>query len=199
MKRYSKRTPRKKNETKMTAAAPQVPYADLIDTLQHSLTTIAEEPDMWHKMLWATNLFEGITNTPRQQAFLLEPGAGEQLFLQLNELVDMLDQEPIAQADEYYPKVTNELADFIRLGHMAIKIRREPDTAESKYNQTIMFQYQSMLGRKPARLPYDGLGSLLKGWDYTCEEVKPSNPYWDCTVYTMEIPRSLRNILSYPS
>ena len=176
--------------------APQ-PYADLIVNMQHSLTMIAEEPDMWLKMIWATTLFEGITNTPRQQAFLLEAGEGEKIFLQINELVDMLDLEPLAQADQYYPQVTNELADFIRLGHMAINIRRNPDTAESKYNQTIMFQYQSMLGRKPARLPYDGLGSLLKDWDYTCEEVEePSNPYWDCTVYTMEIPRSLRQILS---
>ena len=185
------------NEKPKMTQAPQ-PYADLIVNLQHSLTTIAEEPDMWHKMLWATTLFEGITNTPRQQAFLLEPGEGEKIFLQINELVDMLDQEPIAQADEYYPKVTNELADFIRLGHMAINIRREPDTAESKYNETIMFQYQSLLGRKPARLPYDGLGSLLKDWNYTCEELEPSssNPYWDCDVYTMEIPNSLRNILS---
>ena len=184
--------------TKMNAA-PQ-PYADLITNLQHSLTTIAEEPDMWLKMIWATTLFEDITNTPRQQAFLLEAGEGEKIFLQINELVDMLDQEPIAQADQYYPKVTNELADFIRLGHMAINIRRNPDSPESKYNQTIMFQYQTMLGRKPARLPYDGLGHLLKGWDYTLEEVKeveePSNPYWDCTVYTMEIPRSLRDIFS---
>ena len=79
---------------------------------------------------------------------------------------------------------------------MAINIRRDPESPASKYNETILFQYQSMLGRKPARLPYDGLGSLLKGWDYTREELEPSNPYWDCTVYTMEIPKSLRDILS---
>ena len=149
---------------------------------------------MWLKMIWATTLFEGITNTPRQQAFLLEPGEGEKIFLQINELVDMLDQEPLAQADQYYPQVTNELADFIRLGHKAINIRRNPEDPASKYNQTILFQYQSMLGRKPARLPYDGLG--LKDWNYTCEELEPSNPYWDCDVYTMEIPRSSRDILS---
>lgn len=172
------------------------PYADLICNMQHCLTTIDEEPDMWHKMLFATTMVEGINNTPRERAFLLEPGEGEKIFLQINKLIDELDQEPIAQEDQYYCKASNELADFIRLGHKAINIRLNPDCPESKYNQTILFQYQSMLMRKPARLPYDGLGNLLKGWDYTCEEVGPSNPYWECDVYTMEIPRSLRNILS---
>jgi len=151
---------------------------------------------VWHKVVFATDLIEGINNTPRQQAFLLEPAEGEQIFLQISQLIDTLDLEPIAQEDQYYCKASNELADFIRLGHSAINIRREPDTAESKYNQTILFQYQSLLGRKPARLPYDGLGYVLKGWENAREEVEITTPVWERGDYSMEFPKSLRNIFS---
>ena len=103
----------------------------------------------------------GITNTPHQQAFLLEP-EGEEIFLQINQLMDTLEQVPIAQTDKYYRNAAAELVHFIKFGQMAINIRRKPDTPESKYNQTILFQYQSLLLRTPRRLPYDGLGNSME-------------------------------------
>jgi hypothetical protein len=136
-------------------------YTELKCNFQHLLKTIAEESYMWHKVVFATDLFEGITNTPDQQAFLLE-GEGEEIFLQINQLMDTLDQVPIAQTDKYYRNAVAELVHFIKLGQMAMNIRREPDTAESKYNQTILVQYQSLLLRTPRRLPYDGLGNSME-------------------------------------
>ena len=136
-------------------------YPELKCNFQDCLKKIAEESYMWHKVVFATDLFEGITNTPHQQAFLLEP-EGEEIFLQINQLMDTLEQVPIAQTDKYYRNAAAELVHFIKFGQMALNIRRKPDTPESKYNQTILFQYQSLLLRTPRRLPYDGLGNSME-------------------------------------
>ena len=151
--------------------APQaLPYADLIVNLKHCLTTITAETDMWYKVIYATELFEGICNTPRQPAFLLEPAEGEEIFLRISQLMDTLEKVPMAQADKYYRVAIDDIESFMKLGQMAINIRLNPDTAESKYNQTILVQYQSLLGRTPQRLPYDGLGSLLKSPRFNAQE-----------------------------
>ena len=172
------------------------PYADLIVNMQHCLKTIAEESDIWHKVVYATELFEGIYNTPRRQAFLLGEAEGEQIFLQIKHLIAALETEPIAKADLYYLDAVNEIETFMKLGQLAMDIRRNPDTAESKYNQTILFQYQSLLGRTPERIPYDGLGDLLKKRNFTLEELETTTPVWERGDYSMEFPKSLRNILS---
>ena len=80
-------------------------YPELKCNFQDCLKKIAEESYMWHKVVFATDLFEGITNTPHQQAFLLEP-EGEEIFLQINQLMDTLEQVPIAQTDKYYRRRT---------------------------------------------------------------------------------------------
>ena len=173
-----------------------LPYADLIVNLQHCLTTIAAETDMFHKVMYATELFEGIYNTPRRQAFLLGEVEGEKIFLQISQLIAALKTEPIAKADLYYQVAVDDIEIFMQLGQSAIDIRRNPDTAESKYKQTILFQYQSLLGRTPERIPYDGLGDLLKKRNCTCEELETTTPVWERGDYSMEFPKSLRNIFS---